>query len=90
MALAAQGKWNEAIQHFEQAIQIGPDFAEVEANLANALAAQGKWSEAIQHFQQALSLATAQASPAFVEAVREHLKTCQSNLLRMPQRGIDR
>ena len=53
-ALATQGKMVEAIQHYEQAIQLEPDHAEAFNNLGNALTSQGKVVEAIQNYEQAL------------------------------------
>jgi tetratricopeptide (TPR) repeat protein len=55
-ALAAQGKRDEAIPHFKQAIQLKPDYAAAYYNLGNALASQGELAEAIQYYQQALQL----------------------------------
>jgi tetratricopeptide (TPR) repeat protein len=37
-ALAWQGKRDEAIRHFEQAIQLRPDYADARRNLAQVLA----------------------------------------------------
>jgi len=36
--LAWQGKRDEAIRHFEQAIQLRPDYADARRNLAQVLA----------------------------------------------------
>jgi tetratricopeptide (TPR) repeat protein len=63
VALAAQGKWAEAIQHYEQALQLEPEDPKALNNSGVALAAQGKWAEAIQHYEQALQL-----KPDFAEA----------------------
>ena len=54
-ALADQGKSAEAIQHFEQALQIKPD-AQAHFNWGTTLAEQGKLAEAVPHFEQALQL----------------------------------
>jgi Tfp pilus assembly protein PilF len=40
--LANQGKLDEAIQHYERALQLRPDYADALNNLGAALAAQGK------------------------------------------------
>lgn len=55
-ALLDQGKTDEAIAHFEQAIQIKPDHAEAHYNLANALVRKGRSDDAIVHYQRALEL----------------------------------
>lgn len=54
-ALADQGKAAEAIQHFEQALQIIPD-AQAQYDWGTTLAEQGKLAEAVPHFEQALQL----------------------------------
>jgi len=54
---------DEAIVHFQKALQIEPDFAEPCNNLGIALAQKGQVAEAIAHFQRAL-----QIKPDFAEA----------------------
>ena len=56
LVLAAQGKLEEAIEHYEQALQIKPNYAYAHNNLGNALARQGKLTEAIQHYERALQI----------------------------------
>ena len=56
LLLAAQGKFSEAIPHYQQAIQLQPGFAETYNNLGLSLVAQGKISEATQRYEQALRL----------------------------------
>jgi tetratricopeptide (TPR) repeat protein len=55
-ALAAQGKFNEAIPHYERALELKPDYADARIDLGIALADQGKWDEAIQQYNQALQV----------------------------------
>ena len=55
--LAAQGKTDTAIEHFQKALQINPEFAGAHNNLGMALATQGKTAAAIEHYQQALETA---------------------------------
>ena len=50
------GKRNEAVQHYERALQLKPDYAQAHNNLGLELAAQGKREEAWRHFEQALQL----------------------------------
>jgi len=78
--LSTQGKFGEAIQHYERALQINPGLPVPHVNLAAALSAQGRLSEAIQHLQQALELATAQANLALADGIRTRLKAYQSAL----------
>jgi protein O-mannosyl-transferase len=54
LTLKAQGNWDEAIQHYERALQLKPDNADVLNNLGVALATQGKLDEATIYFQKAL------------------------------------
>lgn len=60
-ALADQGKVDEAIAHYREAIRLQPGFAEAHNNLAVALARQNRLDEAIPEFQAAVRLAPAAA-----------------------------
>jgi tetratricopeptide (TPR) repeat protein len=62
IALASQGKLGEAVQHYEQALQIYPDYAGARLNLGDALRDQGKLDEAVQEYERGLRL-----KPASVE-----------------------
>jgi tetratricopeptide (TPR) repeat protein len=55
-ALAAQGKWDDAIRHHELALQLKPDFVDAHVDLGVALVSQRRREEAIPHFEQALQL----------------------------------
>ena len=55
-ALADQGKLNEAIPHYREAIRLKDDFVGAHYNLGLALATQGKLDEAIAHFREAIRL----------------------------------
>jgi len=55
-ALQAQGRHNLAIEHYQTAITLQPDYAEAYNNLGAAFQEQGRLTEAISSFQQALSL----------------------------------
>lgn len=50
------GRPQEAIEHFERALRLRPDYADSHKNLAQSLAAVGRAQEAIEHFQRALEL----------------------------------
>jgi tetratricopeptide (TPR) repeat protein len=55
-ALLQKGSVDEAITHFQTALQIKPDYAEAHNNLGNALCQKGSVDEAITHFQRALQI----------------------------------
>src|SRR6266513_1469745 len=61
--LDEQGKLAEAIDHYRQALQIKPDYAEAHGAMGAALAEQGKGAEAIEHYRTALRL-----KPDYAEA----------------------
>jgi hypothetical protein len=55
-ALADQGKPDEAMRHWEEALQLAPDLAELHARIAAALAQAGDFSGAIAKYRQALKV----------------------------------
>ena len=62
-AQSMQGRTEEAIEHYLQALRIKPDFAEAHNNLGNALKKQGHTEKAIEHYLQALRI-----KPDYAEA----------------------
>ena len=62
-ALFNKGQVDEAITHYQKALQIKPDYADAHNNLGNALLQKGRVDEAITHYQKAL-----QITPDFAEA----------------------
>lgn len=58
-----EGKWDEAIKHYEQALRIFPGYATAHNNLGNVLAKQGKIDETIKHYEMSIRIA-----PGFAEA----------------------
>jgi tetratricopeptide (TPR) repeat protein len=54
--LAQDGRLNEAIEQYQEAIDIDPDFAEANCNLGDALIQNGQMDEAIIHFQKAIDI----------------------------------
>ena len=56
VALAEQGKIEEAMAHYAEALRIKPDFAGAHYNLGFALAEQGKIEEAMAHYAEALRI----------------------------------
>jgi tetratricopeptide (TPR) repeat protein len=56
VVLADQGKFQEAIFHYSQALQVKPDHYKAHNNLGNAFASLGKLEEAMNHYKEALRL----------------------------------
>ena len=56
VALARQGRTDEAVPHYEEALRICPDYLLAHYNYAQALATQGKINEAISHLMKALEI----------------------------------
>jgi tetratricopeptide (TPR) repeat protein len=55
-ALAEKGRLEEAIEQYETALRIHPDYDKAHNNLANALEEQGQTDRAIRHYREALRL----------------------------------
>ncbi len=56
LTLLQKGNVEEAIAHFQKALQIYPDYAGAHNNLGNALIKKGSVDEAIAHYQRALQI----------------------------------
>jgi len=56
LALQEQGKTDEAIGHYTDALKIKPDYADAHYNFGIALQEQGKIDEAIAHYTDALKI----------------------------------
>ncbi len=56
LALADQGQIKEAMDHYQEALRLRPNYQDAHNNLGVALADQGRIREAIDHFQEALRL----------------------------------
>ena len=56
VALVDQGRNDEAIAHYSEALRFKPNFREAHNNLGNALVSLGRSAEAIPHFSKALLL----------------------------------
>ncbi|MGA3163237.1 MAG: tetratricopeptide repeat protein [Verrucomicrobiota bacterium] len=54
--LAVQGRSVEAIEHYQKAIEIKPNYAEAYYNLGRLFAGQGRFAEAIGYYQRALEI----------------------------------
>jgi tetratricopeptide (TPR) repeat protein len=76
VVLLKQQNAAEAIQHFQQALQAEPAFAERPGIIGEQpWPSQGKWTEALIHFHAALPLAQAQNNTNLIEAIRLRLET---------------
>jgi len=56
VALARQGKLDEAIRHFSEAVRLEPSHVDAHYSLGQAMARQGKFDDAIRHFSAVLRL----------------------------------
>ena len=65
-ALLKNGNVDEAISHFQKALQIIPDNAEVCYSLGGALLKKGNAGEAIAYFQKALALSSNDADSHYI------------------------
>ncbi len=54
VALFCEGRIEDAIHHYTQALRIKPNFADAHNNIGVALVALGKYEEAIRHYREAL------------------------------------
>jgi Flp pilus assembly protein TadD len=62
-ALEKKGQTDEAIQQYQEAVRLKPDYAEARNNLGDALLNKGQTDEAIQQYQEATRL-----KPDYAEA----------------------
>ena len=63
--LDRQGKYEEAMGHYWEALRLNPQDAQSHNNIGVTLAEQGKLEEGIKHFSEALRI-----NPSFTEAQR--------------------
>ncbi len=65
-------RYDEAIEHYQQAITFDSGFAKAHNNLGSTLAQQGKFKEATAHFEKAINI-----DPNYVDA-RKNLELARS------------
>ena len=61
-----QGKPEEAVSHYAEALRIKPDYAEAHNNLGAALARLGRMKEAVEHFSEAVRI-----KPGYLDAKKK-------------------
>jgi protein O-mannosyl-transferase len=61
IALNNMGKTDEAIAHYQQAIELRPNYAEAHYNLGRLLAQKGQLDDALTHYKKALEINPADA-----------------------------
>ncbi len=64
-AFRQEGKTDEAITHYQNALQIRPNYAQAHDNLGHVFLLKGKVDEAISHFQKALQIQPGLANAHF-------------------------
>jgi len=77
--LMEQGRTEEAIAHFEDAVRRHPNYIEAQNNLGGALLRQGRMDEAILHFEEALRYHPDDADACY------NLGLAMANLNRIPE-----
>ncbi|OZH54336.1 hypothetical protein AFK68_11600 [Hydrocoleum sp. CS-953] len=68
-SLQALGKLKEALDSYNKALEIKPDFGEVYANIGTIFAQQKQWEQAIQNYRRAIAI-----KPYFAGAYRNLAK----------------
>jgi tetratricopeptide (TPR) repeat protein len=56
IALARQGRFDESVAYFHEALRLRPDYADAHCNLGSVLTFQGRYAEAVASYEQALRL----------------------------------
>ncbi len=85
--LYQEGFVDEAIPHFQQALQINPENATTHFNLGNALLQKGRVAETISHFQKALQLKA--DDPEMQDSLAWLLATCPQAALRNGNQAVE-
>ncbi|WP_431857490.1 tetratricopeptide repeat protein [Azospirillum sp.] len=69
IGLHGQGRLEDAVTAFRDAVDADPTFAEAHFNLGNTLAHGGRWDEAVEAYRAAAGLAPNAAEPSFALGV---------------------
>lgn len=75
VALGRQGKISQAIEEFQEALELAPDSAETHYNLGVALSKQDDTTQGLNHMQQARDLCLAQGNTSGVRVVERAIQT---------------
>ena len=75
VALGRKGKILEAIEEFQEALELAPESAETHYNLGVALSKQGDMTHGLEHMQQARDLCLAQGNSSGVRVIERAIQT---------------
>ena len=75
-ALLEEGKIEQAILHYNEALKLAPNYPEANIRLANALSKKGAINQAIVHYKKALQHKTDCHKVRYNPLVKQHRTTC--------------
>jgi tetratricopeptide (TPR) repeat protein len=77
-ALQRRGRIDEAIDQYQKALEIEPDFVAADFNLGVVLNNCGRFDEAVEHYKKVLDWASARNNRALADLVRAQISLHQS------------
>jgi tetratricopeptide (TPR) repeat protein len=83
--LGKRQQYPQAIDQFQQAIKIMPEYLQARINLASVCAAATRYQEAIDYGTEALKLAQSQGDAKAVEGLNARLKFYHERLVGVPE-----
>ena len=75
-ALLEEGKIEEAILHYNKALELAPNYPEANTRLANALSKKGEINQAVVHYKKALQHKTDCHKVRYNPLVKQHRTAC--------------
>jgi tetratricopeptide (TPR) repeat protein len=75
-ALLDEGKIEQAILHYNEALKLAPNYPEANIRLANALSKKGEINQAIAHYKKALQHKTDCRKVRYNPLVKQHRTAC--------------
>jgi Tfp pilus assembly protein PilF len=87
LAYARQGKYEQAVKNYKQALSIDPNYLDAHVNLASALTRVGDLAQAIKHYNEALRL-----SPDYIDVINNLawiLATAEDAKIRNPAEAVN-